>query len=286
MVVLTKNSSWIFWMVHVGSSIVVLGASLSSFGLLLPNVLVSAAAAEESVIDPHLDESKAIFDWVQASEKGYVTKKQEVRRLVPGDANSPLIVVAKERIEHGEKILRLPWQFIIESDDPEDGGQLPCGTVRNLAREMRLGKDSKYAPYINYLNSERGDQIPSGWSRPAKNLLLDVVGRGDDRIPPKRPTDWIKRWIKRCNGDPNDTISIKAALLVIQRSDDQYLLPAYDNYNHRNGNWTNTRTITVDGEYQETVATKTIEPGDEIFISYNLCAECGGRKRSYGTAGK
>jgi hypothetical protein len=40
-----------------------------------------------------------------------------------------------------------------------------------------------------------------------------------------------------------------------------------------------------EGKYHETTATKTIEEGEEILISYNLCEECHGRRHWYGTAG-
>jgi Spermine/spermidine synthase domain/SET domain len=239
-------------------------------------------AAEEEVVDTHLEEARAIFEWVNEADGGFVSPKQDVRRLVPGDASTPLIVYAKERINAGEKILRVPWSSLIESDDPEDGGQLPCGTVRSVAREMRLGDKSKYAPYAIYLTGEADNQIPSGWSEPAKKLLQDVVG--DDKIPPTKPTHWVQRWKKRCKDDAKDEIAAKAALLVIQRSDDAIMIPAYDAYNHRNGKWTNTKTVETEGVAHETTAIKTIEKGEEIYISYNFCEECGGRKKFYGTA--
>lgn len=238
------------------------------------------AAAEE--VDTHLEEARKIFEWVGAFDGGYVSPKQDVRRLIPGDLLSSLIVYAKEKINSGESLLRVPWETIIESDDPNDGGQMPCGTVRSVAREMRLGNKSKFAPYANYLMAEAENQIPSSWSKPAQRLLLDIVG--DEDIPPENPTDWIRRWKKRCKRDSHDSLAEKAALLVIQRSDVAIMIPAYDAYNHRNGNWSNTNTVEMTGQYHETTAIKTIQKGDEIFVSYNFCEECGGRKEFYGTA--
>jgi hypothetical protein len=239
-------------------------------------------AAEETTADTHLEEARAIFEWMAQTEGGFVSPKQDIRRLVPGDVTTPLIVYAKETIMPGEVVMRVPWDTLIGSDDPDDGGQLPCGTVRNVAKEMKLGDASKYAPYVNYLLSEAADQIPSAWSKPAQKLLQDVIG--NDKIPPKNPTDWVKRWKQRCRGDTNDKLAVKAALLIIQRSDDAIMIPAYDAYNHRNGNWTNTRTIEVEGKHHETAAIKRIEEGSEIYISYNFCEECGGRRNFYGTA--
>jgi hypothetical protein len=272
MTVVSNNKKCWFFMVGILGG--VLSSSLSS--------LSKVAAAEESVEDIHLEEARAIFEWMSATEGGFVSPKQDVRRMVPGDLSTPLIVYAKERINAGETIMRVPWSTLIESDDPKDGGQLPCGTVRAVAREMRLGEKSKYGPYVKYINGEPDDRIPSGWSTPAQKLLKDIVG--NDQIPPTNPTDWIRRWKQRCKGDTSDKIATKAALLVIQRSDDAIMIPAYDAYNHRNGNWTNTRTVEEEGVAHETTAIKTIEEGAEIYISYNFCAECGGRKNFYGTA--
>ncbi|KAL3925821.1 MAG: hypothetical protein SGILL_000137 [Bacillariaceae sp.] len=245
-------------------------------------ILASSTQTASAAKDPHLDEARAIFKWVASTDGGFVSPKQDIRRLVPGDANTPLIVYAKETIQPGEVVMRVPWDTLIGSDDPEDGGQLPCGTVRNVAKEMRLGDASEWAPYANYLMSEAEGQIPSAWSEPAKELMEAVVG--DDDIPPSHPTDWIDRWVDLCEGDPDDAMGVKAALLIIQRSDDAIMIPAYDAYNHRNGNWTNTRTIEIEGKHHETAAIKTIEAGSEIYITYNFCEECGGRRKFYGTA--
>jgi hypothetical protein len=196
--------------------------------------------------------------------------------------STPLIVAATERIMAGETMVRVPWDIIITPDNPDDDGQLPCTTVASLAREMKLGKDSKYAPYVMYLNGESDTQIPSVWSKPAQQLFMQVLGK--NQIPPSRATTWLTRhWYEKCGGDPEDEISAKAALMVIQRSDDEIMIPGYDAYNHRNGNWTSTDTNIKIGKYHETMATRTIEPGEEIYLSYNLCKHCGGRKFDYGT---
>lgn len=249
----------------------------------LSTCIVHAAADDkQEVLDLHRESAQAIFDWVASSKGAIVNPKQEVRRLVPGDLNSPLIVAAKERIEVNEIVVRVPWDNIITPDDPEDDGQVPCSTANALAREMKKGKDSKYAPYVMYLNGESGTGIPSAWSQPAQDLFNQVLGKNE--IPPSRATSWLSQhWYTKCGGDPEDLIATKAALMVIQRSDDEIMIPAYDAYNHRNGNYTSTDTTIKIGKYHETVATRTIEAGEEIYLSYNLCKHCGGRKMDYGT---
>ena len=36
----------------------------------------------------------------------------------------------------------------------------------------------------------------------------------------------------------------------------------------------------------DVTAGKTIEVGEQIYISYNMCSNCGGRANDYGTPGK
>ncbi|KAL3912356.1 MAG: hypothetical protein SGILL_006918, partial [Bacillariaceae sp.] len=149
-----------------------------------------------------------------------------------------------------------------------------------------------------------------------KNLLLEVLGfdfvAGGTQIPPAEPVSWIDEdWIQYCGnaadavgttnkenigvGENNDnaTLSyygIKAATLVLQRSDDAILIPAYDSYNHRNQGkwkkWLSTKTVEVPGKYYEMTTTRVVQKGEEIFSTYNLCEDCGGRKKFYGTPGK
>jgi hypothetical protein len=245
------------------------------------------AVADDPVVvveDKHLEEARDIFNWISGSTDGWVTPKQDIRRTIPGDINSPLGVFATKRMRENEVIVRIPWENIIKSDFPKERGQLCCGTVKAVAREMKLGDRSKYAPYATYLNGEPDSEIPSAWSDAGKNLLKDILGNG---LSPDDPVDWItKDWYKRCKGDPKDKIAQKAVLMVVQRSDDAIMIPAYDAYNHRNGNWTNTKTSIEKGKYYEMTAMKTIEAGDQILITYNHCEHCGGRKFGYGTAGK
>jgi len=247
-----------------------------------PFVAVAVSAKKSS--DKHLEEAKAIFEWVSETKDGFITPKLELRRETPGDQSTPMGVYAAETIEIGEDIVKIPWSVIIEPDEFEEyPSQLVCGTVRSLAKEMALGADSKYAPYVQYLNSEADHQIPSAWSRVGQELFQRVLQF--DAIPPRNPVSWIgDDWFQRCKGDPDDEIGIKAALMVIQRADDAIMIPAYDNFNHRNGHWTNTLTEIEGDEYHRTSATKTIAAGEQIHISYNMCEECGGRRYEYGTA--
>jgi hypothetical protein len=227
-----------------------------------------------------------IFDWIHNSEGGFYNPKQEFRR----DEKTGLAgVFAKERIEKNEVLLTVPWDLILKSDDWEEEGQMCCGTVASVAREMRLGDESKFAPYANYLNSQSIDQLPSAWTPAGQELLRTIVGGEveEPKIPPTEPTEWLSYdWNNRCGGKSLDALSAKAAVLVVQRIEDFIMIPAYDMYNHRNGKWFNTRTDTEDDVNHVTKAKRVIEAGEQIHVSYNQCEECGGRDVGYGTGGE
>jgi hypothetical protein len=254
--------------------------------LLVGSFLAQVCISSASEAKP---DDFGILEWVHNAEGGYYNPKQDFRYATPGDPTSIAGIFAKERIEKGETLCTVPWQRLLMSDDPTEDDQLCCGTGYAVAREMRKAEDSEYAPYVTYLNAQSEGQIPSAWSKQGKALLQEIIG-GTARepfIPPTEATEWLDDdWYTRCDGDPHDALTAKAALLVVQRSDDVLMIPAYDFYNHRNGKWLNAGAEIVKGTHHITKATRTIEPGTQLYISYNMCTECGGRRSGYGTAGK
>ena len=248
-------------------------------------LVASTTSAQETPSD------FGIFQWIHNSEGGYFNPKQEFRYETPGDSSTIAGVFATEDIRKGEILVQIPWDRVLISDDPDEEGQMCCGTVKALAREMKLGAESEFAPYVQYLNAQPDGQLPSTWSEPAQELLREVVGGTDvidTEIPPSEPTEWIEwDWFKNCKADRTDTVAAKAASLVVQRSDDSIMIPAYDMYNHRNGKrWMNTKTDIDKGEKHVTRAIRDIQAGEQIYISYNHCEECGARDTEYGTGGK
>jgi Spermine/spermidine synthase domain/SET domain len=145
-----------------------------------------------------------------------------------------------------------------------------CGLVRMLAREMRLGDGSPFAPYVNYLKSLPKSNVPSAWSKSSQKLLKKVLGQNDDddsddndddddedtvALPPAEPFGWIESdWHGRCGGrnrhprngnnNPNnDGLEEAAYYMVKQRSWDDLLVPVFDMMSHRNGRWLNTDNV-------------------------------------------
>jgi hypothetical protein len=131
-------------------------------------------------------------------------------------------------IPKGTVLCQVPWSLIIKSDDPNEEGQMCCGTVKAVARELKRGNQSAYAPYINYLTAQSHDDVPSAWSPAGQKLMRELVGGHvkTPEIPPDEPTEWlVYDWYGRCRGSRADELGTKAAMIVLQRSDDDILIP-------------------------------------------------------------
>eukprot|EP00980_Cylindrotheca_fusiformis_P012889 scaffold3210_cov113-Cylindrotheca_fusiformis.AAC.1 len=228
--------------------------------------------------------------WVNAQKNGYFNPKLEIRTIP--FTNGRMGIFAKEIVEEDEVIAHIPWSLIIGTDEEEDeddddtDGILDCGTVRNLANELKLGEKSDYAPYINYLLAQREGQIPSTWSEKGKELLMNVLG-GNRGLPPSSAVDMLEvEWVEECKGDPTDPIAVKAAELVFSKNDVGLMVPLYDLIQHRNGEYTNTKTIVKVGKYHKTVASRPLNPGEQLYMTYDLCEDCDEEavEQGYGTS--
>ena len=270
----------------------------------------SASSSTGSKSDPHLESVNEIWAWVDSAEDGFVTNKQSVSRMEAGNIDTPLMIVANQDILEGELLVQTPWSHMLMSDDPDRDDRVGwyCGTAIKLAEEMTLGRDSFYGPYVQYIHDEPDGQLPTQYSRDAKKLLWDVIGSHPDevnrspffdrkdayrqRLMPDYLTEGLQNnWYSTCKGRRGDVVMAKAAAMVMQRADDDILIPAYDAYNHRNTDrfhgvgYMNARTVTTHGQYHQTFASRDIPSGEQIFISYNMCEQCGGRREyGFGTA--
>lgn len=261
--------------------------------LLLLSITSSTLASWTTNKD-NFDEG--IFQWMHNSKHGgYYNPKQELRHAIPGDPTSLMGVFAAETIEEGEILCTIPWEQLLESDvgSEDRSQQLSCGLVNVLIREWRLGSEkSQYGPYVAYLQKQPFGQIPAVWTPTGKDLLALMLNYDSpikyQRLAPEDSFEWVASWERECGGNASDPEAVQAAMMVLQRSDDNILIPAYDFYNHRNGEeFLNAGTQITWGHQHETKANRRIEKGEQIHISYNMCPECGGRIASgYGTSGK
>jgi len=158
-----------------------------------------------------------------------------------------------------------------------------CGAVRNLIDELKLGDDSKYGAFVNYLLDQSHGQLPAAWSKAGQDIFTELQeDQNMSDLPPTDPMDnW---WIDDCNGD-KDPFQENAAMIVTQRGWDDVLIPIFDMMSHRNGDWLNTYHNPVrDGSSKIVVqASRDIQAGEEVYNSYNFCSDCGGRSYGYGT---
>jgi hypothetical protein len=280
----------------------------------------------KTVIEEQLMILNELVSWVNNLQGGYWNDKQVFKAIEYGDdhdhdddhdrneseatgqtqtqsqSSASFGIFAKEFIPKDTLLLQVPFTHILDDEEPselkqldDEYGSLKCGTVRNLAREMKAPEESKFRPYVEYLLRQPRGQIPSDYTPGGRRMLLEIVGglgkggggrKLEQRLPPVDPVGWIEEdWYDSCNGQRDDEISTHAAAQVIQRSDDEWMIPVYDIYNHRNGRFFNTRSETENGSYRQILARRDIHEGEEIFNSYNMCDHCGGRKDGYGTPG-
>ena len=87
--------------------------------------------------------------------EGYVNGKIEISRVDPSDATS-----RSSMLEHEEIIFTIPTDCLLNASNKDDESSgtstMNYQLVRNLVREMKHGDDSKYALYVNYCLSQRG----------------------------------------------------------------------------------------------------------------------------------
>lgn len=230
--------------------------------------------------------------WVR-SHGGFVHSGYEIRRANPQDPTSRYGAFAKSNFAKDELILSIPRVCLITpSTDPNEKDDDVCATVRILAREMKSVNASFFEPYVSYLQTQtKGPQLPTLWSDEGKELLLQVVGwdssTGQSKLPPRRLVN------AGLSCEEHGDYERKAQLLVTQRSWDEILIPVWDMVSHRNSGfhpqstaWMNVAEAhSVHNEnYPVTVrAVRDITAGEEFFMSYDRCPDCGGRSKTYGT---
>lgn len=230
-----------------------------------------------------------LIEWF-ISHGGVFNDKLEMRREFPEDPTSRFGMFAKDDIDEDDLLLYIPRKVLLTAgDDKGSYGGMWCPTVFNLIEEMKKGDASFYAPYTKYLASQSQGQLPSHWSEEGQALLLELLARDDNdptnNLPPSYITAWITEdWYKECEGG-DDRNEQHAGLLLVQRGWDDLMIPMYDMMSHRNGKWLNTKSNSVHKKDDIKVkASRDIKAGEEIYMSYNFCADCGNKARGYGTA--
>ena len=223
---------------------------------------------------------------------GFVDPRLEVRLPYPNDTHSPPVrgIFATEAIANEELLLNLPWDAtIIVADESNGDGDTfdPCAMGRAIRRELALGDESRFAPYVRLLNEQRTKGligIPNAWSGQGLDLLQKIVGPNLTPNDVRRHLHW---WEQSCGGSIySDKLGADATLLQVaraigltdwtsevkegeERKKSSALAPFYDLLNHRNGLWQNTRVISdLYKKYFKLYAMRDIEKGEQLYYGY------------------
>jgi hypothetical protein len=240
-----------------------------------PLLLLAAVVAVSSTVSvcraDHAPEVKEVIEWFEAREGTKLHPKVEIRREVPADPSSVLGAFATDDIAKGEILVSIPWDLMIHAGyNVDDPPPLVCDTARNLAIELRKGDESDFAPYIRYLMSQKTGQLPSAWSEAGQDLLREVLG---EELPPSEAMTWLEHdWREDCNGS-TEALDEQAALLVVQRAEDDLMIPIYDMFSHRNGKYHNVDNNREQGVKFFLSAKRDIAKGEQIYNSYNMVSE-------------
>mmetsp|Transcript_18506 Transcript_18506/g.38012 ORF Transcript_18506/g.38012 Transcript_18506/m.38012 type:complete len:394 (-) Transcript_18506:259-1440(-) len=259
----------IIW--HVCSSKISTMA-LRKFGttIILSTVCLGTTAAAEFA------GHNKIVSWIRL-KGGSFSEKLEIRRVDPADPTSYWGIFAKENIAAKEDLFNIPTECYIHifdiaedmnvEEDDEPYLKNACKLAHKLKEEMKLGEKSDYAPYIEYLKTQRPGQLPSNWSKEGKDVLRKVE-------PDNEIVDWIDLNFKEKNCIGNDPFEEHMVEMTIQRGYDTAFIPIWDMVNHDNGR-TNTENDTMyrkDG--LKVRASRNIKAGEELFTTYDSCVDC------------
>jgi hypothetical protein len=261
---------------------------LLSLLTIFPFIWTATAAPATSTSSPlptdeHGDYNAAdIIEWIRSTPGGIIHESLRVGREKPGDPNSINGLFVKsdgKAIEKGEAIAHIPWDCTINPGKKYRWNKFEgCPGIYKLANELRLGEKSTKAPYIRYLlNLPRGT-MPGEWNGATKQFLSVVLGH--DQLPPYEQTwkfDFRNNWVQACAGDENDEVERAAYFLAQSRDEDTLMVPIYDMMNHSNDpKKLNTLSYKPPkaGDVFRVVASRRIEPGEQVYNSYNRCSRC------------
>lgn len=249
-------------------------------------------AAEETSCKNSRELVNNLLDWF-VQRGGVLNPKVEFRTTGEGCDSSFDGIFALKDLKKNEQVAVIPKETVIFSGQEEEfsGLDFECDMVHALIREIKLGSESKYDGYVNYLLAQDGASLPSFWTDAGKALLhqvLDFPSEVDPsigNIPPANPTGLVSDWLESCEGSDDSKVSLHALSQVCARSWDLQMIAIFDMFAHRNDPYRNIDSTQIDpykGQDIIVYAIRDIKQGEQIYNSYNKCAECDGRT-TYGT---
>ena len=179
--------------------------------------------------------------------------------------------IALTDIKPNTELLFCPWKLILGSSNRNDQmktGDGMCTVVNSMAREIRLGEDSFWYPYLNHIELPRLAADWDGYS------LGELQG-----LSPQNDVTRHFRWYNsRCTSNSDgeqvttimDSATEQSLVAFISRASDVGMVPIYDLLNHHNGKRNAKVTITDEGVRLMSVGDTAIQKGQEIFLSYGI----------------
>ena len=164
-------------------------------------------------------------------------------------------------IDEGSELLFCPWHLVIGSASLQDqmqSGDGMCLVVDEMAKEMRLGVDSLWYPYLDHIGRQR---LPADF---ISEVMLEFQGL----LSTEEATRHIRWFDQRCEGEL-DVMAKQSLVAFISRASEVGMVPIYDLFNHHNGKRNAKLTLTGEG-VQLLVFGDGISTGDEIYLSYGL----------------
>jgi hypothetical protein len=256
----------------------------------VPTTTIATGFGEQQRIDSDiaLVKARAQITWLRTKPGAYVSDKIEIRRVNPLDRTSPVGVFTRATVHAEELLITIPKAAIIEGiptalDSDSAAYWFECDTANKLSQEMRLGSNSTYSGFVEYLLEQSPGQIPSAWSNAGQDLLLKVLEQdenGDGPLPPFDAVHWMKEWSEACSGGGEmmtmeDPLEKFAALMLIQRGWETKLVPIYDMINHHGGDrWMNIHDPRINHvDVVQVRSNRRMQAGEELLYSYTDYAD-------------
>ncbi|KAL7539189.1 hypothetical protein ACHAWF_006329 [Thalassiosira exigua] len=258
-----------------------------ALALLLPCLVGLAGGSDPKPLptDEHGDYNGAdLVEWIRSHPEGRVHPSLRIGRETPGDPTSLLGLFASsdpnaEPIEEGDVLARIPWERMIHPGMRYSAVVLGgCATVRRLAKELELGEESEYAPYVRYLLSQPRGTLPGEWTPAGQDFLSEMLD--GDELPPYDEMwkhSFRIEWLEYCAGSEDDDYETRAFWLAKARDEDTLMVPVYDMANHSNDPVklnTLSEKPAGPGDSFLFAASRAIKPGEQIYNSYNRCNPC------------
>ena len=225
-------------------------------------------------------------------------------------------------MEETRHIIKSWILMMTEYDDYITTNLSRCRLVRRLARAMQIiqtkklransivenyRKKSLLDPYLEYLSSNP-PTIPSYWSEGGRTLLQEIIGGGGGNskqhtIPPRNIETILDEEEAFCEaahedhlidntlrmGITDEYLEWATATVHEKSHHNNWMIPLFDLFAHRNGDYYNVYTDVQPGVFHAVKARRKIIAGEPLHYSYDRCDECSHMKDvvagAYGTPG-